>query len=55
MKLSAPKQIVFLISVVLAALGALSAFGIFSIGVPGSTLLLAGFIVLALGNVLTGL
>ena len=55
MSLSAPKQIVFIISVVLAVLGVLSIYGIFGVGVPGSTLLLAGYVLLLLGNLLKGL
>ena len=50
MNLGAPKQIVFIISVVLAVLGALSFYGVFSIGISGFVLLGAGFILLALGN-----
>lgn len=55
MNLSAPKQIVFIISVVLAVLGLLSIYGVFGFGIPGVTLLIAGYVVLALGNLLKGL
>jgi hypothetical protein len=56
MKLSAPKMITFWIAVILAVLGVLASEGI----VPGLSgyafwLVVAGFVLLALGNLLKGL
>ena len=55
MKLSAPTQGVFIVAVVLAVLGLLGA--IFPIGLAGLAfwLVLLGFIVLAVGNLVTGM
>ncbi len=56
MKLSAPKEITFWIAVILAALGVLAAQGVIP---PLSSyafwLVVAGFIVLALGNLVKGM
>jgi hypothetical protein len=56
MKLSAPKEITFWIAVILAALGILAAQGVIP---PLSSyafwLVVAGFIVLALGNLVKGM
>jgi hypothetical protein len=53
-KLSAPKEITFIIAVILAVLGVLASQGILHIG-HAFGLVLAGFIVLALGNLVKGL
>ncbi len=49
MQLTPPKQIVFIISLVLAVLGLLGMFGILIPVTLASWLLLAAFVVLALG------
>ncbi len=55
MNLSAPTMIVFLISVVIAVLGALAALGVASfIPVPAVWIMAAAYVVLALGNLLKG-
>ena len=54
MKLSAPKEVTFIIAVILAVLGVLTSQGILHIG-HAFGLVLAGFIVLALGNLVKGL
>ncbi len=56
MNLSAPKRIVFIISLVLAVLGLLGVLGIFSLGsISGAWLLVLGYVLLAAGNLLNGL
>ena len=54
MKLSAPKEVTYIIAVILAVLGVLSQQGIIHIG-HAFGLVFAGFIVLALGNLIKGL
>ena len=54
MKLSAPKQITFIIAVILAVVGVLDSQGIIHIG-HAFGFVMAGFIVLALGNLFKGL
>lgn len=54
MQLSPPKQMVFIVSVVLALLGLLGMFGILIPSTFASWLLLAAFVLLALGVVLKG-
>jgi len=55
MKLSEPKVVTFWIAVILAVIGVLAFLGTIS-GISGSAFLLvvAGFIVLALGNLMKG-
>ena len=56
MKFSAPKGITFLIAVILAALGVLASYG--TIHLPSGYafwLVVVGFVVLALGNLVKGL
>ncbi len=53
MKLSTPTMIVFWIATVLAVLGLLSQFGVFSFA-PAFWLAFVGFALLWLGNVLKG-
>lgn len=53
MNLTPPKQMVFYVSVVLALLGLLGMFGILIPVTLASWLLLAGYVVLMLGVVLT--
>ncbi len=56
MNLSAPKRIVFIISLILAVLGLLGVAGIFSLGsISGGWLLVLGYALLAAGNLLNGL
>lgn len=56
MDLSAPKTITFIVAVVLAILGVAGHYGIIAATAPYAFLLLVvGFIVLALGNLLRGL
>lgn len=55
MKLSAPKNVTFLVAVVLAVLGVLGAlFTITFLTANAFWFVLAGFVVLALGNLLKG-
>ena len=56
MKLSAPKGITFLIAVILAVIGALASHGTIHLP-PGYAfwLVVVGFVVLALGNLVKGL
>jgi hypothetical protein len=54
MKLSAPKEITFIIAVILAILGVLASQGVIHIG-HAFGLVVAGFVVLALGNLVKGL
>lgn len=54
MKLSAPKDITFIIAVVLAVIGVLARQGIIHTGYAFA-LVVAGFILLALGNLVKGL
>lgn len=54
MKLSAPKEITFFIAVIIAVIGVLANQGILHIGYAFA-LVLAGFILLALGNLVKGL
>jgi hypothetical protein len=54
MKLSAPKEITFIIAVILAILGVLASQGIIHTGY-GFLLVVLGFILLALGNLVKGL
>ncbi len=56
MNLGAPKQIVFIISLVLAVLGLLGVLNVFTLGaISGAWLLVLGYVLLALGVVLKGL
>jgi predicted membrane channel-forming protein YqfA (hemolysin III family) len=56
MKLSAPKTITFWIAVILAALGVLASLGIIaSLSSYAFWLVVAGFVLLALGNLLKDL
>ena len=56
MNLSAPTMVVFIISVVIAALGALAGFGILSIiPIPAISLMSIGFIILAAGCLFKGI
>jgi hypothetical protein len=55
MKLSPPKNITFWVAVLLAVLGVLGALGVSVLGGFQFWLVLAGFVVLALGNLLKGL
>ncbi len=56
MNLNAPKQIVFIISLVLAVIGLLGVAGVFSIGnISGGWFLVLGYALLAAGNLLKGL
>jgi predicted membrane channel-forming protein YqfA (hemolysin III family) len=56
MKLSAPKAITFWIAVILAALGVLASLGIIaSLSSYAFWLVVAGFVLLALGNLLKDL
>ena len=56
MNLSAPTMVVFIISAVIAALGALAGFGILSIiPIPAVSLLAIGYIVLAAGCLFKGI
>ncbi len=56
MNLSAPTMMVFVISLVIAVLGALAGFGILSIiPIPAVSLLAIGYIVLAAGCLLKGM
>ena len=56
MKLSAPTMVMFVISLVLAVLGALAGFGIFSIiPIPAFSLMSLGYIVLAAGCLFKGI
>ena len=56
MKLSAPKQITFIIAIILAVLGILPLLGVAIPAIAGyaSWLLVAAFVVLALGVILEG-
>lgn len=57
MKLSAPTQVVFILAVILAIISLLPAIGI-AVGILGAYgywILLLGFIVLAVGNLLSGI
>ena len=56
MKLSAPKGITFLVAVILAVIGALASHGTIHLP-PGYAfwLVVVGFVVLALGNLVKGL
>lgn len=56
MNLSAPTTVVFIISVVIAILGALAGFGIFSIlPIPAFSLMSIAYVVLAAGCLLKGI
>lgn len=54
MKLSAPKEITFIIAAILAVVGVMDSQGIIHIG-HAFGFVIAGFIVLAFGNLLKGL
>ncbi len=54
MKLTPPKEITFFIAVILAILGALASQGVIHTGYAFAMVLI-GFIVLALGNLVKGL
>ena len=54
MKLSAPKEITFIIAVIVAIIGVLASQGIIHIG-HAFGLVLAAFVILALGNLVKGL
>lgn len=56
MRLSAPKNVTFWVAVVIALIGVIAFFNIIpAIGVNPFWLVLVGFIVLALGNLVKGL
>jgi hypothetical protein len=55
MQLRAPKVLTFFIAVLLAVLGLLGALGVPILGGFGVWLALAGFVLLALGNLVKGL
>jgi len=56
MNLSAPTTVVFVISLVIAILGALAGFGIFSIiPIPAFSLMSIAYIILAAGCLMKGL
>ncbi len=56
MELSAPKTITFLIAVILVILGLASHYGVIAATTPYAfVLLIVGFFVLAVGNVVRGL
>jgi len=57
MRLNAPKRVVFYITVVLALLGILGAVGLVPIlgGITAFWLVLAAFVVLAMGTMLKGM
>lgn len=56
MKLSAPTMIVFIISAVIAILGMLSGFGIFTIiPIPAISMMSLGYIILAAGCLFKGI
>lgn len=56
MKLSPPKQITFIIAVVLALIGLVASFGVIpGFGGYAFWLVLVGFIVLAVGNMMEGM
>ena len=56
MNLSAPTQLVFIISLVVAILGALAGFGVFSIiPIPSISLMGIAYVILAAGCLLKGL
>lgn len=55
MSLSAPTQVVFLISVIVAIVGLVVYFGVFSFGIPSFWIMTIAYIILLLGNVLKGM
>ena len=55
LNLSAPKQVTWVISVIVGVLGLLGAFAGLSIGVAPVVLLSIGFVVLALATAVSGL
>lgn len=55
LKLSAPKETTWIIAVIIGALGILSNYGVFSIGVSAFVLVMIGFVILALATLLKGL
>ncbi len=56
MNLSAPTQIVFIISVIIAIIGLLMAFGVFSLGaISAFWVMTVAFVVLAAGCLLKGI
>jgi len=57
MELSAPTKIVFIIAIILAVVSVLPVIGVSlgAVGVYSYWLLFAGFVVLALGNLLKGM
>lgn len=56
MKLSAPKQVTWWIAVVIAAISALSQYGVLSInlGISNYVLMLIAFVIMLLGTMLKG-
>ncbi len=55
MKLSAPKQLTFIVALVLAAFGVVAFFAIPALSGASFWLVVVGFVALALGNLLQGL
>lgn len=56
MKLSAPKNVTFWVAVVIALIGLLASFGVVpGFGAYAFWLVVVGFVVLALGNLMKGL
>ena len=55
LKLSAPKEITWIIAVVAGALGIIAHYGILSIGVNDFLLVMIGFVILAVAILVKGL
>lgn len=55
LNLSAPKQVTWVIAVIVGVLGLLAEFAGLSIGVEGAVLLAIGFVVLAIATAANGL
>jgi len=55
LKLSAPKETTWIIAVIAGALGILSRYGVFSIGVDAFLLVMIGFAILAIATMVKGL
>jgi len=55
LNLSAPKQVTWIVSVVIGGLGLLAHLGVLSVGIAPAVLLGIGFVVLALATAVNGL
>ncbi len=55
LNLSAPKQVTWVVSVIIGGLGLLAHFGVLSMGVAPAVLLAIGFVVLAIATAVNGL